>query len=519
MRNLVWVLAIIGAVVPAVVLPSTAWAGPAPYCTGEYADDFAALAARAREFEQHRTSYTYCVRTTATYECPYYAGDGVLHKIRKKVTAHGTAFAYKQSAGETLLLTNQHVAEWPVVTDDEHTVEDVPAGCRRVADAMRIVDNEDDAYERDDIGLQRVVADPQLDVAVLKTKASLAIVPWKVGHSAGLRERNVVDVRGFPLGAFNATNVGKVISVLDHDDFKDWDHDDFVVDALLSPGNSGSPVLAISCRTGEFELVGIYHAGYMRGSALNVVVGIDQVRDLMTTLHRTTKKGDGAPTLDAQARTALAAGARGSLEPFFAFGQYPAAVRVRSDGALVYEVLDKDFPFDNHAIAVVEDLPPQPGEPFGTLGRVWFGDRQGLKPYARGELDAEARTLVSRLLDALRRDSLATFAWRAADRRANSSREHYQTMERLERAVRKAATSRKELAQSLGDLAERLGPHDGEASARLADALAVPDAAVVQASETVGGAKVPGQPPAGPVGPAPPRKGGMAAQEAPGRAR
>jgi hypothetical protein len=65
--------------------------------------------------------------------------------------------------------------------------------------------------------------------------------------------------------------------------------------------------------------------------------------------------------------------------------------------------------------------------------------------------------------------------------------------------VRRAASSRKELAQSLGDLAERLGPHDAEGAARLADALAVPDAALVQASETV-------QPPAGPLGTSPPRK-------------
>ena len=49
-----------------------------------------------------------------------------------------------------------------------------------------------------------------------------------------LRERNVVDVRGFPLGAFKATNLGTVISTYDHDDYKEWDHDDFVIDALLT---------------------------------------------------------------------------------------------------------------------------------------------------------------------------------------------------------------------------------------------------------------------------------------------
>ena len=88
---------------------------------------------------------------------------------------------------------------------------------------------------------------------MLKAHALLPILPWKVGRSADLKERNVVDVRGFPLGAFKATNVGKVVSTFDHDDEKDWDHVDFVVDAQLSPGNSGSPVLAVSCKTGEPE--------------------------------------------------------------------------------------------------------------------------------------------------------------------------------------------------------------------------------------------------------------------------
>ncbi len=484
-------------IVACAAVPSAANAAPqAPYCTGEYADDFSVLVPRVREFEQRHPTYTYCIRTSATYECPYYGGDGALHKTRKRVTAHGTAFGYKQQNGDTLMLTNQHVAEWPVVTDEDHTIEDVPVGCKRVSDSLRVVDSEDDAYERDDISLQRAAVDPQLDVAVLRAKAKLPIVPWKIGHSAGLRERNVVDVRGFPLGAFNAINVGKVISALDHDSFKDWDHDDFVVDALLSPGNSGSPVLAISCLTGEFELVGIYHAGYSRGSALNVVVGIDQVRDLMTTLRRTVRKGEGPAPLDSQARSTLAAGARAAIEPFFALGQLPAAVRVRSDGALIFELLDKDFPFDNHAIAVLEDLPPQPGEAFGTVGRVWFGNRQGLKAYLRSELDAEAQGLLLKLVEALRRDSLNTFAWRAAVRRANNSREQYQNMERLERTVRKAASLRKELSQSMSELAERLGPRDGETAARLADALALPDTAVVQATRV----------PPGPVVPPPPRR-------------
>ena len=39
---------------------------PAPYCSGEYADDLSQRAARARELE--RQPYSFCVRTTAVYE-------------------------------------------------------------------------------------------------------------------------------------------------------------------------------------------------------------------------------------------------------------------------------------------------------------------------------------------------------------------------------------------------------------------------------------------------------------------
>ncbi len=353
---------------PEVKPPPVSAAAPAPvsgasYCPGEYADDFSALLPKTRELEQQVGAYTFCIRTSATYECPSYGPDGNLRRKKVQVSAHGTAFAYRQQGGETLLLTNEHVAEWPAVTDEEHPVDDVPPGCKRVADALKIVDNTTDSYEGDDLPLSRVVVDPQLDIAVLKAKTLLPVLPWKIGRSAGLKERNVVDVRGFPLGVFKATNVGKVTSAYGHDTYKDWDHDDFVVDALLSPGNSGSPVFAISCKTGEFELVGVYHAGYTRGSALNVVIGIDQVRDLMTTLKRTARpRTDASLPLDAAARARLLSATRPALEPYFPLGALTAAVRVRADGALVYEVLGRDFPLRVYPVVVLEDLPAPDAE-------------------------------------------------------------------------------------------------------------------------------------------------------------
>ncbi len=482
MRSAIPLLVALGSSLPPAVAaePAPAAAPEAsrgPYCSGEYADDFSVLDPRARELERQQPSYTFCIRVTATYECPYYTADGSLRRTRVQARAHGTAFAYRQQDGATLLLTNTHVAEWPPATDGEHKVDDVPAGCRKVSDALKIVDNEADDYERDDVPLSRVVSDPQLDVSVLKAAQPLPVIPWRVGRSAALRERNVVNVRGFPLGAFRADNGGKVISPFDHDDQGDWDHDDFVVDALLSPGNSGSPVLAVSCKTGQLELVGIYHATYSRGTALNVVVGIDQVRDLMTTLKRPSKpRATAPPPLDAQARAALAAAASASAEPWFPFGKHPATVRVRPDGALVFEVFPLDFPARADPLLAIEDLPPPDGTGFGALGRVWAGRGMRLKAYPRSALDADALAQLDHALDALRREARRAFELRAAERDSDGSRPAFDRVARLRREQRRAATAREDFADSVADLADRLAPAPGEPAGSLADALVAPAA-------------------------------------------
>jgi serine protease Do len=443
------------------------------YCRGEYAEDFAALSAPAQALEREHSPYTFCLRTVATYACPFYGPDGELQRKRKRVVAHGTGFAYQHQGKETLLLTNQHVAEWPAVTDQQHPVDDVPAGCKRISESISVVDDESDAFEKDDLELSRVVSDPQLDMAVLRSHSTLPILPWKLGHSAGISTRNVVHVRGFPLGIFKATNVGKVISAYDHDSYGEWDHDDFVVDALLSSGNSGSPVLAISCKTGEFELVGVYHAGYSRGSALNVVVGIDQVRELMTTLQRTQRPATDHPVPFDFDPSAVAAEIRhqaiGALR--FPFGALIAGVRMRPDGAFLFEVLARSFPFDAYPLLVAESLPG--ADPAAPFARVWFGSARGLAAYAVSELDAETQAQTARIGRGLRLDSSLAARYRSAARDV-ASRQAAEEVAHLEQALKNAASSQRELARIVSDLAERLGPRVGAPGASLADVLEVP---------------------------------------------
>src|SRR5205814_1886436 len=125
------------------------------------------------------SDYTFCVRNTAIYECLSYGADGTVKRQHEKAILHGTGFAYRRQDGDTFLLTNEHVAVWPAITDDEHRVDDVPSGCKKISETLRIVDDEHDIYDRDDVPLVRVAADPQLDVAVLKAHAKLPILPWK----------------------------------------------------------------------------------------------------------------------------------------------------------------------------------------------------------------------------------------------------------------------------------------------------------------------------------------------------
>jgi serine protease Do len=471
--------ALLASLSPILLVAAGVQAAPAPagpFCTGAYADELTTLSGDAQAFDRSPDGvFSYCARNTATYECLSYARDGGVHRDRRKAVLHGTAFAYKKQGTDTFLLTNDHVASWPAVTDAQHVVEGIPAGCKKVSEALALVDDEYDNYARDDVPVSRVVTDPQLDVAILKTQAALHVMPWKIGRSAALRERNAVEVRGFPLGAFRATNVGKVISAIDHDDYGEWDHDDFVVDALLSSGNSGSPVLAVSCATGEYELVGVFHAGYTGGSAMNVVVGIDQIREMMTTLKRVPRSHREDIVLDGTSRAAVQAALGSALEMFFPFGPAVALVRSGPDRSLYFAVFAKDFPFNPDPVLVIEDVPGSGGA-FGDPGRIWFGSTRGLKAYDRGSLDADAQQQAARALEALRGDAFSHAAYRSTNRSDLGSRQASDQVRRMSTALARTAATRADTFQAIADLADKLAPAAGERGTTLS-AIAYPPSA------------------------------------------
>jgi serine protease Do len=407
-------LAVIGVAFD-VVTRSRLQATTALACEGEYADSLQVQSMHTRDLEQGpKSQYSYLVRSSAKYECPFFGPDGKLRRRRVQASELGTAFAYEVSGNDTYLFTNEHVAAWPDVTDMMHRIEGVPEGCKRVEDRLRIVRDERDDFDPGQIALQRVAVDPLLDAAILKANQRLTVLPYKIGKSAALPQGNAVIVRGFPLGVMQAVSSGKVVNPYDRDQEQGWDHVDFVVDALLSEGNSGSPVLAASCRSRDLELVGVYHAGYKGHGALNVVVGIDQLTDFMKKKRRLPRAispegAPGSPGLAERSRIRDALGS-GTL-PLFDFGGLVVRAE-QADGALLYHVYGRSFPLDDRRVAVLEDLPKAGA--FGELGRLWVQGATGWREWPPAALGADERDLVQRVGDSIRLQVLHTLDYRHA---------------------------------------------------------------------------------------------------------
>jgi trypsin-like peptidase len=368
-RSALSLLAVASALGPAGVPSAAERAATGPLCTGRYADTLAAMTAVARARESRPgADYVYCLRASAVYEQVSYGRGGKLRRQYHTKVRHGTGFAYRQRGGEWLLATNHHVISFPEVTGDGADLEGIPPGARKVREEVKIVASEAEPDGPDPARLTEVVEDEALDVAVLASRRPLRLMPYRLGRSADLRIGNAVLVRGFPLGAFAAANGGRVIALGQRDLERGWDHEDFAVDALLNLGSSGSPVLAVSCETGEPELVGIYHAGYRGAQGLNVVVAVDGLRrvleDLVAPARPAPERVAGAAPREAKA--ALSGGP--IVMPFGG-----RAVRVERDGdAVRFGVLDASFPLSNRVeLSIVDRGAPAAGRAAELREALW----------------------------------------------------------------------------------------------------------------------------------------------------
>jgi S1-C subfamily serine protease len=413
-------------------------------CEGDYADAVPpALAAQV--LDGMREQFVFAVRNTATYEHVYYGGrDGKLRRSYVPSVVHGTGFAYRVREGETLLVTNHHVADRPDVTDEEHAVDGVPPGSKKVREQLKIVRSEDDDYEPGHLALQKVLSDPAADIAILRAHKRLPVMPYRIGRSSALRPGNLVQVRGFPLGAFSAMNLGKVVNPYTEDTEKGWSHTDFVIDALLSSGNSGSPVFAVSCRTSEPELVGVFHAGYAEAAALNVVVGIDQLREELDSLRVPRRDGGLRAEVTAHDRDRvlkeLAADRSHTLT--FPFGGRAAVAQLADAGTLRFAVLEEDFPMVARESLAILDRSAPTG--FGTLDIVVVQVDGASAEVPASSLDPEVREHFEKLYDGLWHQVLGVLDYRARLARGRQSADAFAQAQQARARLRKRVAEQKE---------------------------------------------------------------------------
>jgi serine protease Do len=412
-------------------------------CEGDYADAVpTALAAQV--LDGMREQFVFAVRNTATYEHVYYGRDGKLRRSYVPSVVHGTGFAYRVREGETLLVTNHHVADRPDVTDEEHAVDGVPPGSKKVREQLKIVRSEDDDYEPGHLALQKVLSDPAADIAIFKAHKRLPVMPYRIGRSSALRPGNLVQVRGFPLGAFSAMNLGKVVNPYTEDTEKGWSHTDFVIDALLSSGNSGSPVFAVSCRTSEPELVGVFHAGYAEATALNVVVGIDQLREELDSLRVPRRDGGLRAEVTAHDRDRvlkeLAADRSHTLT--FPFGGRSAVAQLADAGTLRFAVLEEDFPMVARESLAILDRSAPTG--FGTLDIVVVQVDGAPAEVPASSLDPEVREHFEKLYDGLWHQVLGVLDYRARLARGRQSADAFAQAQQARARLRKRVAEQKE---------------------------------------------------------------------------
>jgi S1-C subfamily serine protease len=468
---------------PAVTPPAKsapAKAAPAPQprlCNGDYADALPVEKANAI-LDGAKDPFVFAIRNTTTYEHVYYGRDGKLRRAYLRSVVHGTGFAYRIVAGETQIVTNEHVASQPEVTDDDHFVDGIPTGSKKVREQLKIVRDENDDYEPGHVALTKVLSDPQADIAVLKAHRQLGVMPYRIGRSAALRAGNLIQVRGFPLGAFAATNTGKVLNPSMIDSERGWNHADVMVDALLNSGNSGSPVFAISCRTAEPELVGVYHAGYTEAAALNAVVAIDQLRDELDTLKVPKRDPAGLHAdITAQDRDRLVRQlfAEPTHSITFPYAARAVVATLIDPETLRFAVLDDDYPLVvQESMALIDHS----HNGFGTLDAVAVAV-DGVPTEAPAQvLDQDVRDHFDRLYDSLWRQLLGVVDYRTRLAKGRGSADAFADAQAARARLRKRASEQKEILNICAFEADRanFGAARAPAAATVAPAAPAPAA-------------------------------------------
>lgn len=419
-------------------------------CSGQYSDFLGTMSLKNRQFENSpAASYTYRIRNTVTYEHVYYGKNGKVLRNTLKNTYYGTGFAYLKKGGEYYLATNQHIVEMPEVTETASSVEGVPVGARKIKEVLEIVRNRKNSVKKEYIPLKMVVSDESLDIAVLKTRTPLNVMPYSQGDSSAIKSGDIIIAKGYPLGIFSATNTGRVTAINLVDTDGKWNHNDFATDALLNDGNSGSPVLAISCRTGELELVGIYHAEYSDGKGMGLVIGINDLRELLETFKIPQRK-----TREHMSLRAVLDIIRAVPSPvFIPFANQVVRIDIKGDD-LHFAILSDDFPLEaTEQVVIISRALDQ------SVKALLLPNRYGKTEIPWDKLNSIVKDQIQRLNDAIWQQVGTVVEYRQLSQLAGESADARKDMSSLGAKIRRAKSEQSVIMNNV-DL-DTIGITDG----------------------------------------------------------
>jgi hypothetical protein len=213
--------------------------------------------------------------------------------------------------------------------------------------------------------------------------------------------------------------------------------------------------MAASCRSRELELVGVYHAGYKGHSALNVVVGIDQLTEFMRKKRRIPRAlaSEGSPGSPGVAeRTRIKDMLAAGTLPLFDFGGLVTRVEL-ADASLLYHLYGRQFPLDDRRFVVIEDL-AKPAA-FGEMGRLWVLGPTGWREWPPGALGTDERELLGRVVDSIRLQMVHTLDYRRALANPSVPEERRRGRE-VSRTIARDVPLARDLAANLLETADRL---------------------------------------------------------------
>ncbi len=186
-----------------------------------------------------------------------------------------------------------------------------------------------------------------------------------------------------------------------------------------------------------------------------MAVGIDEFRELLATLKPRKHKKSQRMILGMSNRAQLISDLKNkTISPQFPFGGYVGEIRI-ADSRLLYDFYPKKFPLVDWRMAVIEDLP---SDGFGRIGRIWFGNENGLLEKNFSDLKPLEQNAMIKLIDEIRFHFLLVTQYRRYEPLSRKSRLHYEKLRGIEREMSRGQAERQSQIRALAELASQYGP-------------------------------------------------------------